>query len=341
VLQRRRASAAGEGEAQALPAVSRNALQQGERMASHRPDRAAVAAGIVTPVAGIAASAGIATAGAGIATPVTGGGTAARGGRIDPTSPWSRVVWSRLSWPLELILILVGDLLYETLRAMAPSRREVALEHARLLRGLEPSSVTGLENWLNRVANEHAVVAHGFGYYYLFLHVTVTGAVLIWLWKRHPLHYPRARTALFVVTLGALVLFWLFPVAPPRFTVPGTVDTVAGLSMTKSPAGRSTEGLVNDYAAFPSLHVAWAVWCAWAAGLPLRGRRRHLTWLYPALTALIVIATGNHYLIDVLAGAAAVALATWSRRQERTARVAGTNHDRTARGSDLARTSPH
>jgi membrane-associated phospholipid phosphatase len=216
-----------------------------------------------------------------------------------------------------LLLILAGDLLYETLRAMAPSRRDLAIEHARWLRALEPAPLTDLELWLNRVVNDHAPVAHAFGYYYLLLHVTVTGAVLIWLWLRHPGYYPRARTALFLVTLGALVLFWLFPVAPPRFTVPGTTDTVAGLSMTKSEAGQSTEGLVNDYAAFPSLHVAWAVWCAWAAALPWHGRRRApgraitLAWLYPAVTTLVVVATGNHYLVDVIAGALAVAVVAW------------------------------
>src|SRR5262249_21298251 len=61
---------------------------------------------------------------------------------------------------------------------------------------------------------------------------------------------------------------------------------------------------VNEYAAFPSLHVAWAAWCAWALSLALPGRWRRLVWLYPALTSLVVVGTGNHYVLDVVAGLA-------------------------------------
>jgi hypothetical protein len=67
------------------------------------------------------------------------------------------------------------------------------------------------------------------------------------------------------------------------------------------------EGLVNLYAAMPSLHVAWALWCAVAIVLALRTRWRHLAWLYPLWTTWVVAATANHYFLDALAGAALAA----------------------------------
>jgi membrane-associated phospholipid phosphatase len=221
-----------------------------------------------------------------------------------------QVIWRRSRWPIEVVAILLADLLYEWLRALAPGRRELAMAHGLYLRSLEPLGIERLEDWLNRAVNHQLpVLADTLGYYYVLLHVPVTAGVLAWLWLRRPGTYAQARTALFLVTIGALVAFWLYPVAPPRFTVPGTIDTVAQLSMTNSSAGHSAQGLVNDYAAFPSLHVAWATWCAWAVCAATRGLRRHLAWLYPACTTFAVIVTGNHYLLDIIAGAAAVGLA--------------------------------
>jgi hypothetical protein len=66
-------------------------------------------------------------------------------------------------------------------------------------------------------------------------------------------------------------------------------------------------GLINNYAAMPSLHVAWATWCAVAVVVATRGRWRHLAWLYPLTTTVVVLATANHYLLDALAGALLVA----------------------------------
>ncbi len=230
-----------------------------------------------------------------------------------PSAPRRRaartsLLWRRSIWPIEVAAILLGDLLYETLRAMAPGRRSEAMQHGLFLRSLEPLGLERLEDWLNHVANQSAALAHVLGYYYVMLHLPVTAAVLIWLWLRRPRSYAYARTTLFIVTIVALAFFWLYPVAPPRFTVPGTIDTVARMSMTNSSAGHSAQGLVNNYAAFPSLHVAWATWCAWAVCIATGGRGRHLAWLYPVATTLVVIATGNHYLLDIVAGAGSVGL---------------------------------
>ena len=61
---------------------------------------------------------------------------------------------------------------------------------------------------------------------------------------------------------------------------------------------RGATGLVNLYAAMPSLHVAWAAWCALAVVTASRGRWRRLAWLYPAATTLVVLASANHFVLE-------------------------------------------
>jgi hypothetical protein len=58
----------------------------------------------------------------------------------------------------------------------------------------------------------------------------------------------------------------------------------------------------------PSLHVAWAAWCATAIVITTRSRWRHLAWLYPAATTLVVLASANHFLLDAAGGLAVTGL---------------------------------
>ena len=105
---------------------------------------------------------------------------------------------------------------------------------------------------------------------------------------------------------SALLVYWLYPVAPPRLTVSGLTDTLVTNDILG--ARHVHEGVVNLYAAMPSLHVAWALWCAAAIVFSFRSRWRYLAWLYPMWTTFVIVATANHYLLDALAGLAIWAL---------------------------------
>ena len=68
----------------------------------------------------------------------------------------------------------------------------------------------------------------------------------------------------------------------------------------------------DQYASMPSLHVAWAVWCALALYPVVRPwALRVLVVAYPLMTALVVVATGNHFFLDAVAGAVLACL-TWA-----------------------------
>src|SRR6185312_8776052 len=122
------------------------------------------------------------------------------------------------------------------------------------------------------------------------------------------------RSALVLATTGANVVFWTWPAAPPRFAVPGMTDVLARYRILGAGRPHGPDSLVNLYAAMPSLHVAWAVWCAVALVAATHGRWRHLAWLYPAATALVVLVTANHFLADAAAGLAVTALSLLAAR---------------------------
>jgi len=59
----------------------------------------------------------------------------------------------------------------------------------------------------------------------------------------------------------------------------------------------------NQYAAMPSVHCAWALWCACI--LVPRMRRwwsKGLAALYPVGTVITIVLTANHYLLDAVGG---------------------------------------
>jgi len=95
---------------------------------------------------------------------------------------------------------------------------------------------------------------------------------------------------------------------------------------------------VNLYAAMPSLHVAWATWCAVAVITATRSRWRHLAWLYPWATVVVVLASANHFLLDVAGGLAVLGLgllgtAGEQRRPCDRPRGAGARQDPAGRGA--------
>jgi hypothetical protein len=112
-----------------------------------------------------------------------------------------------------------------------------------------------------------------------------------------------------LASFAALFVFWTWPVAPPRLAVPGAVDTLVSRHLFGAANPHGVAGLIDNYAAMPSLHVGWALWCAIAVVAATRTAWRHLAWLYPVATTLVVITTANHYLVDAVAGAALIVVA--------------------------------
>jgi hypothetical protein len=220
---------------------------------------------------------------------------------------------SRVSWWRELALLAALYAVYMLARSFVGVHPAAAIDRGQWLLDLEASARIDIERPLNSAIHAVPLLAVLADYVYASLHYLVTPIVLVWLAVRHRDGYRRGRNALLIATALGLVGFWLLPTAPPRLLDAGAfLDTMAVFSDwgwwgEAASAPRGMEGMSNQYAALPSLHVGWALWSALQVRANTSSRvLRRWAWAYPALIALVVMATANHYLLDAVAGAAVV-----------------------------------
>lgn len=210
---------------------------------------------------------------------------------------------------LELLLIRVGYWAYSYVRGAAPDARSIAEGHGQDILAAERFLHIDMEHWLNHQVAASPLLESGMNFFYSTFHFLVPLSLLGWLYLRRPATYRAARTSLSVATLLGLVGFWLYPLAPPRL-MPGHgyIDTANGPQDFSDPSFGALTGVSNQYAAMPSLHVGWALWCALLiTALTPYLWVRLLAWLYPVLTTLVVMGTANHYILDAAGGVAVVA----------------------------------
>jgi hypothetical protein len=218
-------------------------------------------------------------------------------------------VGTRPHWSGELLVVACLLLVYDRVASTARLRTGTAFQHGRDLLRLSP---WGLERsadlWLAGVSWLRAPAA----YYYDLAHLDVTMAVLVASFVFRAPVYRRARTALVLVNLAGLAVFLAYPVAPPRLLPGAGFVDIVGASGTWGAweAGGGVADRANEFASMPSLHAAWAVWVALAVmAMTSSWWLRGLGWAHVAMTAVVVVVTGNHYVIDILAGALVVAVA--------------------------------
>ncbi|UUU34283.1 phosphatase PAP2 family protein [Streptomyces sp. CA-210063] len=223
-------------------------------------------------------------------------------------APLLRRVATRPNLLLELLLIRVTYAAYQRTRLEATGSRAAAEDHAGQILAVEKALFLDIEHWFN-----HAVVQVGwlrsfFDFYYTSFHFVVPLSVLGILYWRRPADYRWARTAIGFTTVLALVGFFFYPLAPPRL-MPGLgiIDTIHGVQDFSQPDyGKLTE-LTNQYAAMPSLHFGWSLWCGLTIALVApRVWMKVLGLMHPFFTVLAIVATGNHWILDAVGGAAVV-----------------------------------
>ena len=154
--------------------------------------------------------------------------------------------------------------------------------------------------------------------FYGTFHFAVTIGAMVILFARYPRRYTFMRSTLAATTTVALVGF-VFPAdaAPTpgedsRFGAcePDSTSPTPGRSRRAVSFESGTmETISNQYAAMPSLHVAWAVWCTVALYPVLRSRwSRRAIVAYPILTLFAIVVTANHYWIDAVGGLLALGI---------------------------------
>ncbi|WP_432054304.1 bifunctional glycosyltransferase 87/phosphatase PAP2 family protein [Streptomyces sp. bgisy022] len=231
-----------------------------------------------------------------------------------PLLPFLRRVLTRPNLLLELLLIRVTYAAYSQVRLAATggsnsAGRARAEEHGRQILDLERVLHLDIEYAVNHAVVKIDWLRHFFDFYYTSFHFVVPLTVLGLLYWRRPVDYRWARSALGFTTLLALVGFWLYPLAPPRL-MPGLgiIDTVHGVQDFSKPDYGTLTALTNQYAAMPSLHFGWSLWCGVVvAVIAPRTWMKLVGLLHPLFTAAAIVATGNHWILDAVGGALVVA----------------------------------
>ncbi|WP_406268257.1 phosphatase PAP2 family protein [Streptomyces sp. NBC_00191] len=218
----------------------------------------------------------------------------------------------RPRWWTELTLLAVVYAAYSAGRLLARGDVNTAVDHGMAILRAEKALLLNAEHPLNRLFTDTPALGIPADFAYASLHYLVTPVILVWLFRRRPARYRAARTWLMLSTLLGLVGFTLVPTCPPRLLDAGQgfVDTMAQYSSYgwwggQASAPRGMGAMTNQYAAMPSLHVGWALWCGvmlWRHGrTPLM---KALGVAYPLLTTFVVMGTANHYFLDAVAGCA-------------------------------------
>ncbi|MFH8803438.1 bifunctional glycosyltransferase 87/phosphatase PAP2 family protein [Streptomyces sp. NPDC017936] len=230
-----------------------------------------------------------------------------------PLLPFPRRVLTRPNLLLELLLIRVTYAAYQRVRLAATGGtisggRDRAEAHGHQILDMERVLRIDVERTVNHWVVGVDWLREFFDFYYTSFHFAVPLSVLAVLYWRRPVDYRWARSSLGFATLLALVGFWLYPLAPPRLMPElGIIDTVHGVQDFSRPDYGTLTALTNQYAAMPSLHFGWSLWCGLViAVVAPRWWMKALGLLHPFFTVSAIVATGNHWVLDAAGGAAVV-----------------------------------
>jgi hypothetical protein len=241
------------------------------------------------------------------------GGSLASGRRVRAVDLEARTSRPRLRgpggfpWWCEILLLAALYGIYSLVRNGVGDVTAIAYRNAFAILRFEDAWDLAWERGLNDWVQGSATLAAAVALHYATLHFLVTPAVLIWLYRRRRDQYRVVSATLMATTAVALLGFYLMPTAPPRMLATESfVDVMsqtAGWGWWPASGAPASDAISNQFAAMPSLHCAWALWCG--AVLFVMVRR---TWvrvvgvLYPLSTFFVVMGSGNHFLLDVVAG---------------------------------------
>lgn len=221
----------------------------------------------------------------------------------------------------QVVLVTVAALVYFGVRGHTEGSVPEAFGNAHTVERIEEALGIAWGHAFQAavIGSETLVTAANWVYVYGHWPVIAAAAVLLYAFRRE--RYVLLRNAMFISGLCGFAFFAFFPVAPPRLVDPSLVDTVTlyseGYRTLQPPS------LTNQFAAMPSLHAGWNL----LVGIVVFGATanlllRALAVAMPAAMLFAVVATANHYVLDVVVGVLLVlaGLAVAVRMQPRTLR---------------------
>jgi len=207
--------------------------------------------------------------------------------------------WSELL--KQVLLVGCAMLFYFGVRGVTEGSADIAIENGLRVLAFEERFSIDVELALQELIEDSRFLLTLANWTYIWLHWPVIIITLVMLHRRERVEYLLLRNAMFISGGIGLFIFMAFPVAPPRLLDAGFIDTVTEYSTSYRVF--QPPGLVNKYAAVPSLHVGWNLLIGIALYRTVPAMRVFAI-LGPLAMSIAVVATGNHYVIDGFIGAA-------------------------------------
>jgi len=212
----------------------------------------------------------------------------------------------------EVILIAVAYVAYQLVRGVVEGGRvEAAFSNANALIRFERSVGIFWEVQLQGLILSNAFLIDFFNWIYIWGHLPVIGVLAIWIYLFRRGVFARYRNAFLISGAIGLIFFMTLPMAPPRFlTEFGFIDTITLYDEVYH--ALQNPAFVNQYAAMPSLHLGWNLLVGLAVFETTKSWWSKAFGLFlpiPMLTAIIF--TGNHYVLDAVAGVLVALAALW------------------------------
>ena len=210
-------------------------------------------------------------------------------------------------WLRQIVLFCGAYYVYRIVRGMVDDRVATAFANAREIVSIERGLHLFVEPDIQRFARAHEWLIDVSSWMYVNSHFVVTTVALAWIYLRRNERFYFVRN-MFMVAMGlALVLYVLFPTAPPRLLPDlGFVDLANRYG--ESIYGPYADGLSGQLMAMPSLHVGWAALVAWTVWRQAVGRGRWLGIGHLVVMTVVVVASANHWWMDGLVAVALLVL---------------------------------
>lgn len=225
---------------------------------------------------------------------------------VSATAVWNKITArdGNIAHTRELLLLLSGYFVYMFIRkVIIPGADEIGLENAVRVIDIEKAGgffwELHFQHWATDVGKWLFVL---FNYLYIvtYFPVLLTVALILYLVDRK--RYSYYRSFIMLTLISALIIFAAFPLAPPRMMSQyGFIDSI----LLYGPAwygSREATAYYNAFAAMPSLHFSWTVIYGVMFWRMRRWYFRLFGFLYPSMTFVAIVTTGNHYILDAVGG---------------------------------------
>ena len=216
-------------------------------------------------------------------------------------------------WDLlrQVLIMLACYLAYDFSRALSQGREAVAMANGVFFMNLEKALGIWWEPWVQGRVSAVEPLMTALVWIYQYAHLPIIIGAMMWVFTQRREWWTTYRNWFLAMNFIAVLVFALLPTAPPRMIFTSGVADINFLQGVRT-AIFENGLLANPFAAMPSLHFGYALFIGIMLYTLAQGRWvRYLGFVYAVIVVVTIVATGNHFIVDAVAGALVV-FAAWA-----------------------------